>query len=139
MQRARAVYGLDVGSKIFSRTRFASIATVMPFEDGSPSPELAFTHSLLPASNSAKGRDVFYTPFLARFFTCQCLAYSLLVDFENKSTFSIVDREATVQLCMAITEEFIVMSFFLLAGCVAPVLNYLMKTVDLLRGHQPAL
>ena len=67
------------------------------------------------------------------------LAYSLLVDFEDKSTFSIVDREATVQLCMAITEEFIVMIFFLLAGCVAPALNYLMKTVDLLRGHQPAL
>lgn len=67
------------------------------------------------------------------------LAYSLLVDFEDKSTFSIIDREATVQLCMAITEEFIVMIFSLVAGCVALALNSLMKTVDLLRGHQPAL
>ena len=31
------------------------------------------------------------------------------------------------------------MIFFLVAGCVALALNSFMKTVDLLRGHQPAL
>ena len=47
------------------------------------------------------------------------LLYSLLVDFEDNSTFSIVDGNATVQLCMAIIEEIIVTIFCLLAGVVA--------------------
>ncbi len=53
------------------------------------------------------------------------LLYSLLADFKDDSTFNIVDGNATVQLCMAIIEEFVVTFFFLLAGFVAPALNSL--------------
>ena len=55
------------------------------------------------------------------------LLYSLLVDFANDSTFSIVHGNPTVQLCMAIIEEFIVTALFLIAGLVAPILDSLMN------------
>ena len=55
------------------------------------------------------------------------LLYSLLVDFANNNTFSIVNGNPTVQLCMAIIEEFIVTVLFLVAGLVAPTLNNLMQ------------
>ena len=55
------------------------------------------------------------------------LLYSLLADFEDNSTFNIVDGNVTVQLCMAIIEEFIVTFFFLIAGFVAPALGSLMN------------
>lgn len=51
------------------------------------------------------------------------LLYSLLADFKNDSTFNTVDGNATVQLCMAIIEEFIVTLFFLVSGYVAPALQ----------------
>ena len=44
------------------------------------------------------------------------LVYSLLADFADDSTFNIVDGNATVQLCMAIIEEFIV-TVFLIGAC----------------------
>ena len=55
------------------------------------------------------------------------LLYSLLVDFANNNTFSIVNGNPTVQLCMAIIEEFIVTVLFLVAGLVAPTLNNLVQ------------
>lgn len=55
------------------------------------------------------------------------LLYSLLANFEDNSTFSILDGNATVQLCMAIIEEFIVTLFFLVAGFMAPGLGGLMN------------
>lgn len=58
------------------------------------------------------------------------LLYSLLVDFANNKTFNIVDGNPTVQLCMAIIEEFIVTVFFLAAGLVAPALDSLMHGAD---------
>lgn len=51
------------------------------------------------------------------------LLYSLLADFKDDSTFNIVDGNATVQLCMAIIEEFLVTFFFLVSGFVAPALE----------------
>lgn len=51
------------------------------------------------------------------------LLYSLLADFEDDGTFNVVDGDVTVQLCMAIIEEFIVTVFFLIAGFVAPALG----------------
>ena len=48
------------------------------------------------------------------------LLYSLLADFANNSTFNILFGNATVQLCMAIIEEMIVVVFFLVAGLLAP-------------------
>ena len=48
------------------------------------------------------------------------LLYSLLADFANNSTFNILFGNATVQLCMAIIEEMIVVVFFLIAGLLAP-------------------
>lgn len=53
------------------------------------------------------------------------LLYSLLADFKDDSTFNIINGNATVQLCMAIIEEFIVTFFFLVAGLIAPALNSL--------------
>ena len=44
------------------------------------------------------------------------LLYSLLVDFDNNGTFNIIGGNATVQLCMAIIEEFVITYFFLVAG-----------------------
>ena len=58
------------------------------------------------------------------------LLYSLLVDFANTKTFNIVDGNPTVQLCMAIIEEFIVTIIFLVAGLVAPALDSLMHGAD---------
>ena len=55
------------------------------------------------------------------------LLYSLLADFDNNSTFNIVDGNATVQLCMATIEEFIVTSFFILAGIFAHALDNAVK------------
>lgn len=55
------------------------------------------------------------------------LLYSILADFEDNSTFSIIDGNATVQLCMAIIEEFIVTFFFLVSGFVAPALDSMMN------------
>lgn len=54
------------------------------------------------------------------------LLYSLLVDFANNNTFNIINGTPTVQLCMAIIEEFIVTILFLVAGLVAPALDSLM-------------
>ena len=48
------------------------------------------------------------------------ILYSLLADFKHDSTFNIVDGNATVQLCMSIIEEMIVMVLFLVAGITAP-------------------
>ena len=48
------------------------------------------------------------------------LLYSLLADFKDDSTFNILDGNATVQLCMAIIEEMIVVAIFLVAGITAP-------------------
>ena len=53
------------------------------------------------------------------------LLYSLIVDFANNSTFSIIDGNPTVQLCMSIIEEFIVTCLFLIAGFMAPALDSL--------------
>lgn len=97
-----------------------------------------YTRSLTGWQQRKGSRCILYAVLGSLPLLANRLAYSLLVYFEE-STFSIVDREATVQLCMAITEEYIVMIFFLVAGCVALALNSLMKAVDLLRGHQPAL
>ena len=55
------------------------------------------------------------------------LLYSLLADFEDNSTFNIVDGNATVQLCMAIIEEFVVTLFFLASGVVALAPNSLVN------------
>ena len=55
------------------------------------------------------------------------LLYSLLADFEDNHTFNIVDGNATVQLCMAIIEEFIITFFFLVSGFVAPALEGLVN------------
>ena len=54
------------------------------------------------------------------------LLYSLLADFKDDSTFNTVNGNATVQLCMAIIEEFIVVVFYLISGFVAPALNKVM-------------
>lgn len=54
------------------------------------------------------------------------LLYSLLADFIDDYTFSTVDGNVTVQLCMAIIEEFIVVVFYLISGFVAPALNKVM-------------
>lgn len=51
------------------------------------------------------------------------LLYTILADFENNSTFSILDGNATVQLCMAVIEEFIITIFLLVAGVLAPSLK----------------
>lgn len=53
------------------------------------------------------------------------LLYSLLADLADNGTFNILHGNATVQLCMAIIEEFIVTCLFLLAGFVAPALDSL--------------
>lgn len=53
------------------------------------------------------------------------LLYSILADFKDDSTFNIMDGNATVNLCMAIIEEFIIVGFYLLAGFVAPALGSL--------------
>ena len=45
----------------------------------------------------------------------------------DNSTFNAVDGNATVQLCMAIIEEFIVLVFYLVAGFVAPALDKVMN------------
>ena len=55
------------------------------------------------------------------------LLYSLLADFADNSTFNIVDGNATVQLCMAVIEEFIVTGLYLLAGFMAPAQDRLMN------------
>ena len=55
------------------------------------------------------------------------LLYSLLADFKDDSTFNIINGNATVQLCMAIIEEFIVTFFFLVAGLMAPALDSLLN------------
>ena len=51
------------------------------------------------------------------------LLYTLLAAFENDGTFSIVNGDATVQLCMAVIEELIVTLVFLFAGLVTPALD----------------
>ena len=48
------------------------------------------------------------------------ILYSLLADFKHDTTFNIEGGNETVQLCMSIIEEMIVMAFFLLAGITAP-------------------
>ena len=58
------------------------------------------------------------------------LLYSLLSDFANNNTFSILDGDATVQLCMALIEEMIVAVIFLAAGLVAPSLKNLQQGPD---------
>lgn len=55
------------------------------------------------------------------------LLYSILADFVDNSTFNTVDGNVTVQLCMAIIEEFIVLVFYLVAGFVAPALDKVMN------------
>lgn len=55
------------------------------------------------------------------------LLYSLLADFADNSTFNILSGNATVQLCMAIIEEFIVSCLFILAGFMAPALDSVMN------------
>ena len=46
--------------------------------------------------------------------------YSILADFENNSTFGILDGNAYVQLGMAVIEEMIVTAMFIGVGLVAP-------------------
>lgn len=55
-----------------------------------------------------------------------CLLYSLL---EDDSTFNIVDGNATAQLCMAISEDFIVTFSFVVADFMAPALDSLVNGV----------
>lgn len=71
---------------------------------GLPSPEKRLLFAVLAA-----------LPFLA-----VRLLYGLLIDFANDKTFNIQDGNATVQLCMAILEEMIVVAFFLAAGMSVP-------------------
>ena len=47
------------------------------------------------------------------------LLYSILSDFLDNSTFSIFDGNATVQLCMAVIEEFLITIIYLIAGVLA--------------------
>ena len=58
------------------------------------------------------------------------LLYSLLTEFEDNSTFNILDGNVTVQLCMAVIEEFIVTIFFLVAGLAAPSLKNMQVGMD---------
>ncbi|KAM0805148.1 hypothetical protein BDR22DRAFT_817632 [Usnea florida] len=53
--------------------------------------------------------------------------YSILADFVDNSTFNILDGNVTVQLCMAIIEEFIVACFYLMSGFAAPPLDSLVN------------
>ena len=55
------------------------------------------------------------------------ILYSILADYVNNSTFNILDGNATVQLCMSIIEEFIVVCFFIIAGFAAPPTDSLMN------------
>ena len=58
------------------------------------------------------------------------LLYSILVDFEDNNTFNIINGNATVQLCMAVIEEFIITIFFLAAGLAAPSLKSVRRGVE---------
>ena len=51
------------------------------------------------------------------------LLYSILTDFAVSSNFSIFNGNVTVQLCMAIIEEFIVVVIYLIVGMIAPSLK----------------
>ena len=58
------------------------------------------------------------------------LLYSILADFEDNNTFNIINGNATVQLCMAVIEEFIIIIFFLAAGLAAPSLKSVRSGVE---------
>ena len=58
------------------------------------------------------------------------LLHSILADFEDNNTFNIINGNATVQLCMAIIEEFIITIFFLAAGLAAPSLKSVRSGVE---------
>ena len=58
------------------------------------------------------------------------LLYSILADFEDNNTFNIINGNATVQLCMAVIEEFIITIFFLAAGLAAPSLKSVRSGVE---------
>ncbi|KAK4696221.1 hypothetical protein P7C71_g1666, partial [Lecanoromycetidae sp. Uapishka_2] len=60
------------------------------------------------------------------------LLYTILADFEDNSTFSILDGNATVQLCMAVIEEFIITILFLVAGVLAPSLKNMQSEIKAL-------
>ena len=55
------------------------------------------------------------------------ILYSILADFVDNSTFNIIDGNETVQLCMAIIEEFIVACFYIMSGFAAPPLGSLVN------------
>lgn len=63
------------------------------------------------------------------------LLYTILADFEDNSTFSILDGNATVQLCMAVIEEFIIIIFYLVAGVLAPSLKSMQKPNYVAKGQ----
>lgn len=58
------------------------------------------------------------------------LLYSILADFEDNNTFNIIKGNATVQLCMAVIDEFIITVFFLAAGLAAPSLKSMRSGVE---------
>lgn len=64
------------------------------------------------------------------------LLYSLLADFANNSTFSILGGNATVQLCMAIIEEMIATIIFLAAGITAPSIKNVERGSDHMAMNQ---
>jgi len=64
------------------------------------------------------------------------LLYSLLADFANNSTVSILGGNATVQLCMAIIEEMIATIMFLAAGITAPSIKNMERGSDQMAMNQ---
>lgn len=70
---------------------------------------------------------ILYAVLVSLSFLAVRLLYSLLADFEDNNTFNTVGGNATVQLCMAIIQEFVVTFFFLVADLVAPALDSLVN------------
>lgn len=76
-------------------------------------------YNRLPAGN---GR-VFWAVVIANPFLAVRLLYSIMSAFTTVESFSMVDGSALVRLFLAILEEFVVVSLYLLAGLLAPKLD----------------
>lgn len=76
-------------------------------------------YNRLPAGH---GR-VFWAVVIANPFLAVRLLYSIMSAFTSVKLFSMVDGSALVRLFLAILEEFVVVSLYLLAGLLAPKLD----------------
>ena len=70
---------------------------------------------------------ILYAVLVSLPFLAVRLLYGILADFVDNSTFSIINGNLTIQLCMSIIEEFFVTCFFLVSGFAAPPLDSLVN------------